>query len=169
MHTNFFLISMVALAAITDLRSRRIPNALVASGMAAALMFQIFIPGGGGWTAWLFGALTGFALFFPIYMVRGMAAGDVKLMAAVGAFVGPLTALHIALATFLIGGAWGLAVIIFNRKVRATWTNLRAIAETLLMRARGLDASFSDKPYESVGRLPYGVAIALGTAMAMFW
>lgn len=163
MHSEYFLIGMVGLAAITDIASRRIPNLLVASGLIAALVLQLVVPGEEGWQARLFGALTGFALFLPLYVLRGMAAGDVKLMAAVGAFVGPMVALKIALATFLIGGIWALAVIVFSGRMRDTWINVRALLAPVLMRASGIPAQITGLPTESVGRLPYGVAIALGT------
>ena len=168
MHTNFVLIAMVTIAAFTDLRSRRIPNVLVAAGLAAALMLHVFLPGGSP-KAWLFGMLVGFALFLPFYLVRGMAAGDVKLMTAVGAFVGPQMALQIALATFLIGGIWALAMILFKGKLRIAWTNLRAITAPLFMRALGMQASATAMPHESVGHMPYGVAIALGTVASVLW
>lgn len=163
MRIEYFLIGMVGMAAITDISSRRISNLLVACGLIIALILQLTLPGAGGWHAWLFGVLTGFALFIPLYVLRGMAAGDVKLMAAVGAFAGPAAALKIALATFVIGGIWALAVIVFSGRMRDTWINLRALLAPVLMRASGIPAQITGMPRESVGRLPYGVAIALGT------
>jgi prepilin peptidase CpaA len=92
-----------------------------------------------------------------------MAAGDVKLMAAVGAFVGPESALEIALVTCVIGGVWGLTVVIFKRALKSTGTNML----TILLSGRGLSGRLSetgkDVALPSVGSLPYGVAIALGT------
>lgn len=164
MHSEYLLIGMVGLAAITDLASRRIPNLLVALGLTVALVLQLTVPDAGGWKAWLLGALTGFSLFLPFYVLRGMAAGDVKLMAAVGAFTGPAVALKIALVTFLVGGVWALAVIVLSGRVRDTWINLRALLAPVLMRVSGIPAPEALMPKESVGRLPYGVAIALGTA-----
>ncbi len=70
---------------------------------------NIYVHGlGAGLVVWALGWLTGLLLFLPFYMLRGMAAGDVKLMAAVGAWLGSGMALRIALATFVLGafGAW---------------------------------------------------------------
>jgi prepilin peptidase CpaA len=166
---EFFPVGMVTLAAIFDLMSRRIPNALVAAGLVAALFLHVFLPAGGGWKVWMLGMLTGFGVFLPFYVLRGMAAGDVKLMAAVGSFVGPHLAFKIALATFVIGGAWSLFVIVYKGKIRDTWINLRALMAPVLMRIAGMPAQSTGMQKESVGRLPYAVAIALGTLTILFF
>jgi prepilin peptidase CpaA len=169
MTTEFLLISLVTLAALTDLRWRRIPNLLVGAGLLAALIAQGLLPEGAGWSSWLLGMLTGFALFLPLYLLRGMAAGDVKLMAAVGAFVGPLAAFQIALATFVIGGVMALAFMICKGRLRDCWLNLRALITPLLMRIAGMPARATGMPKDSVGRMPYAVAIAFGTLAVLFF
>ena len=80
---------VLALACISDLRTRRIPNVLTFSAVAAALVFHLLT---GGWSAagWsIAGCVLGALLFFPMFALRGMGAGDVKLLAAVGAWLGP--------------------------------------------------------------------------------
>jgi prepilin peptidase CpaA len=166
---EFLLISLVVSAALTDLHSRRIPNLLVSVILIAALVAQVLLPEGAGWRSWLFGMLTGFALFLPLYLLRGMAAGDVKLMAAVGAFVGPQPAFQIALATFVIGGVMALAFILYKGRLRDTWLNLRALIAPVLMRTAGMPAQATGMPKESVGRMPYAVAIAFGTLAVLFF
>lgn len=165
MYIEPFLILMVVIAAATDIGSRRIPNVLVAGGLAIALVLQALLPVAGSWQTWLYGALTGLFLFLPLYVLHGMGAGDVKLMAAVGSFAGPAMALKIALVTFIIGGIWSLIVIVSKGKVRETWRNVRAMLLPVLMRADGVAAR---SPATSVGRLPYGVAIALGTLTMLY-
>jgi prepilin peptidase CpaA len=166
---ELFLISLVMLAALTDLRARRIPNLLVGTGLIAALVAQVLLPEGAGWRSWLLGMLTGFALFLPLYLLRGMAAGDVKLMAAVGAFVGPQSALQIALATCVTGGVMALAFIIYKGRLRDCWLNLWALITPILMRAVKIPAQATGMPKESVGRMPYAVAIAFGTLAVLFF
>lgn len=161
MHFEILLVVMVLIAAGTDIASRRIPNALIASGLVAALMLQVFSPVG-GWQTWLLGTLTGVVLLLPFYMARGMGAGDVKLMAAVGSFVGPLMAAKIVLATFLIGGVWSLVLVLWKGQWRRTWDNLCLIVRPILAHV-GLKTAPPSQPVQSVARLPYGVAIALGT------
>ena len=87
--THFFVGALLALACISDVRTRRIPNALTFSAVATAVVFHLLT---GGWSAagWSFaGCLLGALLFFPMFALRGMGAGDVKLLAAVGAWLGP--------------------------------------------------------------------------------
>ncbi|MEG0884092.1 MAG: prepilin peptidase, partial [Janthinobacterium sp.] len=75
-----------------DMRSRRIPNGLVFGGaLAALLLHAVLTPGAGGLglPAALGGLALGLALLLPMYMLRALGAGDVKLMAMVGAFIGP--------------------------------------------------------------------------------
>lgn len=154
------LLLFVALAAATDLARRKIPNLLVLIGLGAAL--AISLPRGAG-LVWLAGALTGFLLFLPLYLVRGMAAGDVKLMAMVGAFAGPALALQIAFATCLIGGAMALGIVLYRGRLGD------AIANVCGLLGPWLPELAAPAPGPSVGGMPYGVAIALGTLLLVLW
>jgi prepilin peptidase CpaA len=162
------LLGLVGAAAGMDLHERRIPNVLVLVGLALAFAVQWSLHGAGvGSQRWILGLLTGGGLFFPLYLLRGMGAGDVKLMAAVGAFVGPEPALEIVLVTCVIGGVWALAAVVFKGAVKSVGTNMVAI---LLSRGGQCGSLFETKKGAappSVGSLPYGVAIALGTLSIM--
>ena len=85
------LLALVTLAAIVDLARRRIPNLLLLTGWMVAVPLHLLSdqPGPAVLGA-LAGALCGLLIFLPLYLLRGMAAGDVKMMATVGLFVGPL-------------------------------------------------------------------------------
>ena len=159
------LICLVAQAAITDLALRKIPNVLVLSGLLLSLMLHIL--GGQHWaplTDWLAGSLAGFFLFLPLYLLRGMAAGDVKLMAMVGGFVGPLMALQVAALATLIGGVMALLMLVWSGRWRDGWSNVLAICKPLLWRSLGLPLrAVPLAPGASVGGIPYGLAIALAT------
>ena len=169
--TALILICMVAQAAYTDLSARRIPNVLVLSGLLLALVLHLL--GGSHWapmTDWLAGALAGFFLFLPLYLARGMAAGDVKLLAMVGAFTGPRGALHIGLLSCLIGGLMALAMLLYNGRWRALWRNLAALGKPLLLRLLGVPLQpLPLPPGASVGGMPYGLAVALGTMGYVLW
>ncbi|MFM8466021.1 MAG: prepilin peptidase, partial [Oxalobacteraceae bacterium] len=80
------LLLTVLWAAWVDLRQWRIPNRLLAPSAAAALMLSAFMPGGQGLAASLLGGLVGLMVFMPLYLLKGMAAGDVKLMGVVGLY-----------------------------------------------------------------------------------
>jgi prepilin peptidase CpaA len=95
MHTNHWLdlalIALITGAGTYDLAQRRIPNRLLLAGLAAAALLHLVSPNPLSLlSTGLAGLATGLLLFLPLYLLRGMAAGDVKLMATVGAFTGPL-------------------------------------------------------------------------------
>jgi prepilin peptidase CpaA len=165
------LICLVAQAALTDLAVRKIPNVLVLSGLLLALILHLL--DGPPWAPlshWLAGTVAGFFLFLPLYLLRGMAAGDVKLMAMVGGFSGPWLALQIAVLSYLIGGAMALLLLLLSGRWRDSARNLRQICKPLLLRLLGMPlVPVPLTPAASVGGIPYGVAIALGTAAVIAW
>ena len=163
---NKVLLGAVVLAALIDLMSRKIPNWLVLSGFCIAFTFHLLNDPHDLPLIWLGGAATGFFFFLPHYLMRGMAAGDVKLMAMVGSFTGPMLALKIGLISFLFGGVIALIIVIFNRRLRDTINNVRFLLIPILMRISGLPTVPAALPSAlSVGGMPYGVAIALATAL----
>ena len=107
---------LVLLAAGRDLAERSIPNKFIAAGLLLAVAAHL-LSGSSGWVP-LAGLAVGFFLFLPMYLARGMGAGDVKLMGVVGAFAGPALALHIVLASCLAGGALALGYLSAARSSR---------------------------------------------------
>jgi prepilin peptidase CpaA len=129
------LMALLALAAVLDVKTGRIPNWLVFGGIVYALAYNAFVPLYPRDVGILFalgGLAVGLLALLPLYLLRAMGAGDVKLMALVGAFIGSTATIASVLATLLAGGV--LAVV-------------------LALRARRLAGV----------KMPYGVAIAGGT------
>ena len=157
------LLVLVVSAAVIDLAIRKIPNMLLLGGWIGALGLYCSsaAPGAAIGTA-LGGALVGFALFLPLYALRGMAAGDVKLMATVGLFLGPSETLYACILTWCVGGAMALIIVLFTRRWSAAYTNLRNILLPILLRL-GPPAPGTVPARTSVGSMPYGLAIALST------
>lgn len=162
------VIALAVVAASTDIVCRRIPNQIIGIGLIASLLVQVWVNnplvGSGDWLA---GAMTGFGLLVPLYVVRGMTAGDVKLLLMIGTWVGPSMTLYIALATFLIGGAWSLAFALWHKRLTLLLLNILH----LLFRGWRVGHKAIALPYtpiKSVGSLPYGVAIAAGTVGVVF-
>lgn len=168
-------IGVLALAAVlvaavaSDLRARRIPNRLIAVGLVSAMTLHVVAlaaalvpPAGRGAASPLAGALCGAASLLPLYLVRGCAAGDVKLLAVVGAFLGAPLAFVAGIATYVAGGVLALVFLLRRGVARRTAENLRSMV------TRG-----HVRPLPSVrdtaSRLPYAVAIASGTVAALAW
>lgn len=162
------LLILLALAAWQDSRSHRIPNLLTGAGVFFGVGFQAFAVSG-GWLSSLGGVAAGFAIFMPFYLLRAMGAGDVKLMAMVGAWLGPMDVLGAALGTFLAGG---VMAVIYAKK-SGTFGRLLLNLGHMLQGAPAKPAAGQETvPYgipDSVGKLPYAVAIALGTTGFLIW
>jgi prepilin peptidase CpaA len=168
---ELLLILLVAQAAVTDLAVRKIPNVLVLGGLLLALALHLLAePRWGAAGFWLAGLLAGFFLFLPLYAARGMAAGDVKLMAMVGAFAGPGGALRIAVLTWLAGGLMALAMLAATGRWRQGMRNLRVLCRPLWWRLLGVPlAPAALAQGDSAGNMPYGLAIAAGTFLELAW
>jgi prepilin peptidase CpaA len=158
------LTMLVAIAAGFDVRLRRIPNWLVLTGMVSSLSIQM-LSGGANFSTWGFGLLVGFGLFLPLYMVRAMGAGDVKLMAMVGSFVGPLSAFAVVLTTLVAGGILATAAAIGNGALRRTLENVRFVMTHTMIKTSNGDGPQLEELPASTGNLPYAVAITAGTVI----
>jgi prepilin peptidase CpaA len=159
-----------------DLRSRRIPNRLVLAGvgLAIALHATAAITGspalaGRSWWAPLAGLGTGLAVLMPLYLLRATGAGDVKLMAMVGSFIGAPAVLVAALYTLVAGGLLSL-VFMFGRGVAAqTLDNVRFLLTEWTLRTGGGQRAGLAPLQSTAARLPYAVAIGCGTAASLLW
>jgi prepilin peptidase CpaA len=171
------LLAAVLLAAVvTDIRSRRIPNKLVLCGIAVALVVHAIAmstgtpsPAGRTWWAPLAGMATGFALLLPLHLVHAMGAGDIKLMAMVGAFVGSTTMLDVALYTFVAGGVLALVFMLVRGVAAQTLANVRFMLTDLAHRASTGQGARLAPLQVTAAPLPYAIAIALGTGAAIAW
>jgi prepilin peptidase CpaA len=125
------------------------------------------LPGAAGIGSALAGMAAGFCLMLPLYLLRALGAGDVKLMAMTGAFLGPGAMVAVVLATFIAGGVLSLIVAIRAGRLRRLAGNLRTMLLAGYFKlAMNEMPSFSAAP-ESAGKMPYGVAIAAGTLICI--
>jgi prepilin peptidase CpaA len=166
MPPDLFLCAILILAASTDMAERRIPNLIPLSGLVLALLLALLSPQALTPAECVAGALAGLLMFLPFYALRGMAAGDVKLMAAVGAFVGPALAWRIGITTFLVGGVLALLMLVFSGRLWQGLVNLGQLCKGLALRAR---YGTRPLPAASAGGIPYAVAIALSTIGTLSW
>jgi len=151
----------------SDVKTHRIPNLLVLAGLALGFLTSV-LPGGVGWQSALYGSLVGLALFLPLYLLRILGAGDVKLLAAVGSLVGFPDVCIVALLTGLAGGI--LAVVMALRHHQ-----LIKMCQQLYEGLIGffMQIASGGRPRQWVmvvgpHRLPYALAIALGTVSQLY-
>lgn len=152
---------------ITDLRDRKILNSVVVPAVVLGIGLNAWNNGTVGVVLGLEGFLVGLGIFFIPYLMGGIGAGDVKLMAAIGAIKGPVFAVWTGLGAGVAGGLIALVVLIRQKKLIAA---LRRIWFTLLLVAVGKrreSLECLDKQEYSAS-FPYGLAIALGVLAAGF-
>ena len=103
-------LAIATIAVVFDLRTRRIPNVLTFGAALAAFAAHAWAGGIPGVLWSVAGWLVGAALFFPVFALGGMGAGDVKLLGAMGALLGPRAAVWVCLFTGIAGGVLGVVV-----------------------------------------------------------
>ena len=158
-------VAVVIVACVWDVASSRIPNVLTFTAIGLAVAFHLIVGGGAPYAA--LGLLVGLAVFFPMFALGAMGAGDVKLMAALGAWIGWKAILFVALYGSLAGGALGLVIGMRRRYLRKALSNLKMLATYWWVEgvkplpALTLEAKDSQ-------RLPYALAIAAGLAVTVW-
>ena len=103
-------LAVAGTACAIDLRTRRIPNVLTFGASAVALLFHAAVDGGTGVAHAGGGWLVGVAFFFVPFALGGLGAGDVKLLGALGAWLGPMKALWVGLYASVAGGVVAIVV-----------------------------------------------------------
>jgi prepilin peptidase CpaA len=160
------LFVLLVMAAVSDVRFYRIPNWLTFGGMVFAIVYGTFAartPMTGAMTA-LGGLGTGLAIMLPFYVLGIMGAGDVKLMAMVGAFVGPYQTLWAILFTCIAGGAAALIFAMHRRRLGHMLANVKDTVNGMAMSGiAGLRPNGTIDMQQSIGKLPYGICICVGT------
>lgn len=156
------LLALLMCAVVSDVRSHRIPNALILVGMFLSAVFQVAFLGFSGMGDFAVGLFIGFSLFLPFYVIGGMAAGDVKLMALSTSFLTPSHAFWMVAFTLIAGATCGLLWILSRGQLFVT---VSRYGRMLVSRARiaPVDDEIAAKPF------PYSVAILLGVIMALLW
>jgi prepilin peptidase CpaA len=154
-------------AGITDLWKFRVYNLLTVPLLVSGIIFHSVSTDGQGLTASLLGALFGLAVLMPFCLLGGMGAGDVKLLAGVGAWLGVPVTFVVFMVSGLVGALYALAVIAVRGRARETWFNLAIIWHRVsaIGKYLGSDDQLEIVVDESERRMqliPFGVMIACG-------
>jgi prepilin peptidase CpaA len=161
------VISIGLAACAFDVRTRRIPNALTLSAAVAGMLYHAATSGVAGVQTSAAGWLLGLLLLLPYFALGGMGGGDVKLVAALGAWLGPWETFWLAMYAGIAGGVIGLIVAISHRYVRRAMTNISTIlgywATVGIQAVPGMTLDTSTSP-----RVAYAIPILAGT-MVTLW
>ena len=160
------LIITVLAAAYFDLRVRRIPNWINLSALVMGLGLNLYFDSLQGAVTSAAGLLLALCIYVPLYALKGMGAGDVKLMAAIGSIVGPGNWFHIFVATALLGGIASLVLVVARKRAGQTFLNISVIVSQLMKGkppANG-DAALSIHNEKSL-KMPHGAIIASGVLL----
>lgn len=169
METSHVCVLFLAAAACWfDLRTRHIPNIVTFGGAALGVLYSVATHGWPGLLASAGGWLTGVAVFLPFFLLGGMGAGDIKLVAAIGAWLGPLAALWVALYAALAGGVLAVVVALSTGYFREAFRNIgRLLAHWRLADVRPLPEVTLEGTRGP--RLPYALPIAVGAVLAIWF
>jgi len=161
------LCGMLVAATVTDFRQHRIPNSLVVLVLLVGLIANLAADPIAGVIDWTAGLLVGFAIFVPFYMGGGMGAGDIKLMAAVAAFLAPAAGIIAAASALIAGMPLALGIVAFRRLRARHYSVASAPAVNLQFHH---DAPGSEETVKGkTKRIPYAAAIATGAVIALWW
>jgi prepilin peptidase CpaA len=166
--TCAILIPGILLASWIDYSQKRVPNWLNALLIVTGLVVQGCYFGTAGLTAGFWGLLTGFGLLIVPWLMHGMGAGDVKLMAAIGVWLGPLLTLYSFALGAVIGGVAAVVMILSTGRLRMACVNIGVI----LAKVSTPQAIFSEvgsaKSFGTTSQLlPYGVPLTAGTLLIL--
>lgn len=171
MGRHVLLALLVTVAAVFDLRTRRIPNWLCAAGLVCGFACQIALLRWAGAREAILGTGLALLIYLPLFALRAVGGGDVKLMAAVGSMAGPKAWITIFLVTAIVGGAMALVLIAVRGRTRRTLRNVGILLTELVhLRAPHRVEEELDVTSGKGLRLPHGVTIAAGTLLYLaYW
>ena len=159
------LLALVLGAAIYDVRYRRIPNWLTVLGVLVGLGLNSFMyQGWPGLRFSLVGMAVGFGVYFVLYALRAMGAGDVKLMAAIGSMVGWQDWFAIFIITALVGGVAALGLVLLRGRLKNTLFNVGFIVSEMKSgRPAYIKREELDVRSPKALGLPHGAVIAVAS------
>ncbi|MGO4272176.1 prepilin peptidase [Paenibacillus sp. TAF58] len=162
---NVMLLTVLIISVISDVKSRKIYNKVIFPGIAAAFSVHAAFGGWNGLGISAAGFFVGLGLLLIPYLLGGMGAGDVKLLALVGAMKGTIFVLMTSMYMALLGGIMALLILAFRK---GALVKMRWICICTYSYRYGIILPIAADKKTLSATYPYGVAIA-GGAMVCFW
>jgi prepilin peptidase CpaA len=169
---QLLLLATAVIAALTDVRSRRIPNWLVLGAAGVGFGLNAFAYGRSGAVHSLKGLGLALLIYVPLFLIRAMGAGDAKLMGAIGAIVGAMNWVGIFLVTAISGGLLAFILVLMQGRARSTAFNILFIIHEIgSLRAPHRRRADLDVTSPAAMTLPHAVSVAVGvvTFLAASW
>lgn len=166
----WFVTVVLVVAAAIDGWKLKVPNWLTFPMVLGGLLFAAITGGGSGLLWALGGAAVGLALLLPLYAIGGMGAGDVKLLAGVGAWVGPMITLWAFAVSAVVGGLMAIVMVAWSGNFVKHWVQFQAIGhEILTVRDPAKLSAIAAERKPRMMLLPYGIPIAVGSIAYFAW
>ena len=156
----------ITAAAVTDYRTRKIPNWLTVPAAVVGLLYHSFMPGGFGPLWCLAGFAVGFCLLLLPWLLGGGGMGDVKMLAALGAWLGPL----FILVVFACGAGFASIMamsLMFGSVISSGVSSTQR--KVLTAGANGGTVTADGKPKKLKRVLPFAIPVAIGTYLVLAW
>lgn len=168
------VMAAVLVAAVTDVWKFRVYNALTLPLLATGLIYHLATGGMAGLGGSLLGMLVGFGVLILFYVMGGVGAGDVKLMAGVGAWLGMPLIFYVFLASSLAAGVYAVGLLVLYRGLGETWINIQIILHRVLALGRylGADDHLENELKRSDRRqrtIPFAAMMAVGFVVLLVW
>jgi prepilin peptidase CpaA len=160
----------LVVAAVIDGKKLKVPNYITFPMIISGWVFNTAVYGWEGLGMSLLGTVVGLGLLLPAYAIGGMGAGDVKLLAGVGAWVGGTVTFYAFCVSAIVGGVIAVAMVVCRRG----WTKhknqfLMILNEIATVGSPSELATIAAERKSSMMLLPYGIPIAIGTILYFFW
>lgn len=170
------VVSASIVAATTDLWKFKVYNALTFPLLVSGLAYHAYTAGWEGISDSAFGVLFGFASLILFYILGGMGAGDVKLLAAIGAWLGMPMTLWVFVVSSILGGLYAAALIIIQgrKSIFESWVNLQIAWMRLTAIGQHLGQEDSVETVKQGGDIrrravPFAVMVLVGVLAVVFW
>lgn len=168
-HVKFVCVTLI-IAAYIDGKQLRVPNWITFPMVFSGLAFSAWAGGWAGLGNGLMGMVVGLACLLPLYSIGGMGAGDVKLMAGIGAWLGATVTFHAFLVSTIVGAVMAIAMVLYRRSWNKHYANFFLIFFEFLQVKNPRELSrIAAERKPSMLLLPYGIPICVGSIGYFFY